>query len=263
MPQLCVIKTSSKKTPQVKNLLIALSFLIGTAIIAQPVNQTDSNGKKHGEWKKYHKNKKLRYVGTFEHGVPVGTFTYYYPTGQKQAVNEFRGKTNVCYSRSFTPEGKLLAEGVFKNEMRDSTWRYYDEVSGKLISEVDYQKGGIHGREIVYYPEGNIAKITEYKQGKKHGKVEEYYEHRKPKMKAAYEDDLLQGEATFYDVEGKIRAKGKYLDGTRHGVWYFFDNGKLEKKKTFHRGIDNELRNKPRRELSPEEEKETPPQWPE
>jgi hypothetical protein len=45
------------------------------------VNQTDAQGKKHGEWIVYYEGSSVpRYKGQFEHGKPVGKFVHYYPT---------------------------------------------------------------------------------------------------------------------------------------------------------------------------------------
>lgn len=40
-------------------------------------NQMDEEGKRHGLWRKYYNNNRVRYSGTFEHGKEVGVFKYY------------------------------------------------------------------------------------------------------------------------------------------------------------------------------------------
>ena len=41
------------------------------------VNAFDKDGKRHGNWKKYYQNGRLRYTGNFLHGKEVGAFMYF------------------------------------------------------------------------------------------------------------------------------------------------------------------------------------------
>ena len=86
-------------TPRWRTFLGILLLLGGGPAWGQ--NQT-LQGQKHGPWKvKYEGSSTLRYEGTFEQGVPVGTFTHYHPNGVKRAVMIFRGRTQVCYVREY------------------------------------------------------------------------------------------------------------------------------------------------------------------
>ena len=47
-------------------------------MLGQEFNQFDSNGKRHGKWKKnFEGTEVLRYEGQFEHGKEVGVFKFY------------------------------------------------------------------------------------------------------------------------------------------------------------------------------------------
>ena len=38
------------------------------------INQMDDDGQRHGVWKKFYSNNRVRYVGTFDHGKEIGLF---------------------------------------------------------------------------------------------------------------------------------------------------------------------------------------------
>lgn len=225
-----------KRTPL---LLFLLSLFCWLGMSAQPaINQTDSQGRKHGVWKKYYGDKKqLRFEGRFDHGVEVGVFTFYYPNGKIRAINDFRGKTGVCYSKQFTEEEVMVAEGKYIKTVRDSTWRFYD-LDGVLLSETEFEKGKKNGKDIVYFTDGKIAKMVTYKNDVLDGPFLENYESGVKKAKGQYVDGKLHGEVIYYDLNGQVSAKGKFNRGLRHGPWFFFSDGKLEEKKMYHMGFE-------------------------
>ena len=70
-------------------VILCISLHI-TAQISPNINQYDKQGKKHGIWKGYHKNTQTkRYEGEFNHGTPVGRFTYYAIEGHVSGKVDF------------------------------------------------------------------------------------------------------------------------------------------------------------------------------
>ncbi len=220
-----------------KNGIFVISLLMTINLAAQG-NQSpkDAQGKKHGEWRKVYDNKKLRYIGTFEHGIPVDTFKYYFPFGDLQAINVFRGKTGNSYSYQYGEGKQLAAEGLYIDKKKDSTWTIYN-ADGMVIGRENYENGIKEGPSISYYANGKVAEKLFYINGKKEGEWQQFYESGEPMAKGIYKDGSLHGPATYFFSSGKPRLKGSYKRGLMDGPWYHFNASmKLEKKEIWDRG---------------------------
>jgi antitoxin component YwqK of YwqJK toxin-antitoxin module len=128
------------------SLLFCLIFFTSIAVFGQDtINKTDVQGKKQGYWIKKDKEGKKIYEGHFIHDRPIGEFRYYYPDGELKAVsllsdNGKRSRTTTCFKN-----GKKMAEGLYVNEIRDSTWKFYSEFDNSLVSEEFYKDGKKEG----------------------------------------------------------------------------------------------------------------------
>ena len=61
-----------------KFIYLSLVLLVTTLVSSQEINQLDSNGKRHGIWKKtFEDTNILRYEGEFFHGKERGLFKFY------------------------------------------------------------------------------------------------------------------------------------------------------------------------------------------
>jgi antitoxin component YwqK of YwqJK toxin-antitoxin module len=217
-------------------ILMAAVPLMGQA----QFNQTNTKGQKHGEWRKnYPNSKQLRYKGQFENGVEIGTFIYYHENGRVQTENTYRGKSRICYSKHYSDKGVLIAEGLYAKNERDSTWRFYSDALGILISEETFQKGKRNGQVITYFKDGKVAERTTYVMDVKQGQWEQNFEDGQPKVRGNYVNNQLEGEVTYFsDISGKQMAKGHYKAGLRDGVWIFWDeNGRPTRRETYEKGI--------------------------
>lgn len=230
-----------------KNGIIALSLLLAFNLSAQgDLSPKDAQGRKHGEWRKLYDTKKIRYTGTFEHGIPVDTFRYNFPNGQISALNVFRGKTGNCYSFQYGDGKKLAAEGLFKQQQKDSVWTYYN-AEGQVIGRETYKNGVKDGPVINYFSNGKIAESVNYVKDQKQGEWRQFYESGAPMAKGTYVDGSLHGEASYYYSSGKLRLRGSYIHGLMDGPWYYFDsNLKITKKEIWRRGrqIENKKEEK-------------------
>jgi len=220
-----------------KNGIFVLSLLLTFNIAAQgSQSPKDAQGKKHGEWRKLYDTKKTRYSGAFNHGIPVDTFKYYFPSGDLQTINIFRAKSGNCYSFQYGDGKQLAAEGLYNNKDKDSTWTYYN-AAGQVVGRENYQNGLKEGPSLNYYSNGKIAESLNYVKGKKEGEWRQFYESGEPMAKGIYLEGSLHGPAMYFFSSGKPRLKGSYLRGLMDGNWYHFDaNMKVEKKEVWQRG---------------------------
>ncbi len=219
-----------------KLTLICLLFGSGFLFGQSPANPKDSQGKPHGAWQKLHDNGKVRYTGTFNHGIPVDTFKYYYEDGQLQTINVFRGKTGVCMSFQYGEKKILAAQGLYRNRQKDSVWTYYNR-EGQVVSKVNFENGVENGLSEKFHTNGKLAERVIYKDGKMHGPWERFYDSGKKMAQGQYVEGKLQGEATYFYSSGKPRSRGSYIKGLMDGTWYFFSPDlKLDHKEIWKRG---------------------------
>ena len=218
-----------------KSIFLVVLMLSGLAGFSQKENSTDAKGQKQGEWKKYHKNGMLRYVGNFKNDKPVGEFKYYYDSGSIQ--KKLNHKNDTSYFIGFFKTGEVGFVGKYIDQKRDSTWSFYDVDGFKKSTE--YYINGLKNRvSYNYYPNGEIAEETAFLNDFENGKWVRYFENGKKKMEATYESGGLEGEVVYYGNGGRRSIRGFYFHGTRNGVWLYFeaDGNTIKKKEVYDKG---------------------------
>jgi uncharacterized protein len=128
-----------------------------------------------------------------------------------------------------------MAKGKYVAQKKDSTWRFYSEVDGALISEDDYQDDLLHGKVRNYYPEtGILAELMHYNEGQREGVWEKYFPDGSLMTKGTYRNDLLNGKLIIFHPSGKVQISGSYENGVRTGTWFTYDqDGKLIEEETY------------------------------
>lgn len=211
-------------------LLLTLFFLPTTK--AQKINQFDANGKRHGVWKKYYSNKRVRYQGKFNHGKEVGVFKFYdvthsdFPT----AIKEFSSDSKSAYVKFYTLKGKLRSEGKMIGREREGKWKYYFP-TGKIFSEEFYKSGKLNGEVKNYYANGKLTSEVLYKNGFKNGISKKYANSGILIEEVFYKNDTLTGLAKYFDLKGNIKEKGVYKAGKRFGKWEYYIDGEVVSEK--------------------------------
>ena len=222
-------------------LLITLFSLSATA----QVNQTDAKGKKQGSWRKSYPNSSvLVYDGIFKDDMPVGTFTYYFPSGAKKAVIEHGFKGGKSAVLMFFEDGQLLSDGFYHKEKKDSLWYNYAQ-SGELISAENYKNDLLQGKSVYYYKEGQLMehklqaeRKVNYQAGKLQGVYQQFYYNGKLKTEATFEKGLKQGIWTEYNSAGQKVVTMKYDKDLLHGWLYTFNkDGSLLNKVLYLDGV--------------------------
>lgn len=227
---------------------------------ADTLNRTDSKGLKHGYWKKMVKDT-LKYEGRFNHGIPTGTFLYYYyPENTVKTKMEYSSNGTIAKSVSYFPNGEKLAEGTYINKQKDGLWLFYDGY-GHVISRDVFKNGYKHGICKSYFQDGKILEYSEFSNGKRTGKWIVYYSDSVPRYSVNIVNDVLEGIAIYYYPNGVTYEIGKYKAGNRDGEWKMFDdqgkpilnaiydNGKMISKTVFQKDKDPETIQKTNSEL--------------
>jgi len=207
-----------------RSIFFIAFILLGQLIIAQPYNQTDSQGRKIGKWKKVYSNGKIRYQGQFDKDVPQGVFKYYNTNGQLTSILTYSkdGKSSEC--KMYYVKGQLRATGYYYEKKKDSTWLYYSEIKQIVIAEENYRKGVKHGAWRIYFSDGSLASEVFWKNGIKDGKWTEYFRNGKKRLETTYKNDLLDGDYVLYSINNTPLKKGVYINGKQDGIWVTFDD---------------------------------------
>lgn len=244
---------------QIRTTVLPAILILSTGLSAQPaggINQTDAQGRKQGPWvRTWAGSQQPRYQGQFKDDKPVGSFVYYGTDGKVESrVDHYPGGT-ASHGRHFHPNGKLMAEGRYLGQDKDSTWNYFDK-DGLLRSTEQWKAGQLHGPMVTYYPDGKVAESRMFNNGKAAGKAEQYHPNGQPRYLATYVNGEPEGQETYYFPNGNKEIQGNYVNGSRDGGWMYYNEdgtvrmqflyaqGKLVKQKyengTFTEYWDNE-----------------------
>lgn len=219
-----------------KLLFVILS--ISYSIHAQEINQFDTNGQRHGTWKKeFEGTNALRYQGQFKHGKEIGLFKFYkYISGKSvlSATKQFNENNDISRVKFYSSKGKLISEGLMHGKKYIGEWKYYHKNSNQLLRMENYdEQGNQQGELMVYYENGKLAEKSFYENGKLQG-ISIWYNDQGVVIKELnYDKGELHGLAKHFTNSGSLIIVGEYKRDKKHGLWKYYENGKLVKEKNF------------------------------
>ncbi len=227
---LCMAPMAPATSMHVRFLIMLPLAMLASGAWAQPtnpaMNRTDAQGRKQGPWvRTWAGSKQARYEGQFKDDKPVGSFVYYSTDGKMESRVDHYPGSNAAHGRHYHPNGKLMAEGRYLGQDKDSTWNYFDTAGG-LRSTEHWKAGKLHGAMTTYFPDGNVAENRQFANGVAEGKAEQFHPNGKPRYQANYVKGEPQGQETYFFPTGNKEIQGKYVNGNRDGAWqYFNDDG--------------------------------------
>ena len=118
------------------------------------INKLDSKGLKQGVWMKFDKNNKRTSEGKFLNNVRIGKFKSFNEDGKLQAERTYGLDGKKSRMTVFYDGGKIRAKGNLIEEMKDSTWLYYNDL-GTLVSEEFYVKGSSFLNNLTIEPDSS------------------------------------------------------------------------------------------------------------
>ena len=215
-----------------RSILLSCFTLLATVGMAQPgaaINQKDAQGRKQGPWQRnWAESSQLRYTGQFKDDKPMGDFIYYSTAGKVESRIDHYAGSDAAHAKHYHPDGKLMAEGRYAGEDKDSTWNYYD-TDGILRSTEHWKKGEMDGEMTTFYPDGKITERRHFENGTENGKAEQFYASGTSRYLANYVNGAPEGIETFYFPSGKKEIEGNYVDGVRDGRWaYYNEDGSVQ-----------------------------------
>lgn len=214
-----------------KYILFLSCFLVWAIGYSQgDINQFDENGERHGVWKKYYNNNRIRYSGTFEHGKEIGVFNFYSASNSKfpVIVKKYDKTSNLAEVAFYTPSGALESKGMMRDKDREGIWLFYHPDGKSVMSEENYVDGKLDGDYKTFYPSGAPTEITFYKNGVLHGNYKKYSIKGFLYQDFNYSKGKLNGMAIYYSRKtGDLIKKGPFKDDLRVGTWENYVDGEL------------------------------------
>jgi antitoxin component YwqK of YwqJK toxin-antitoxin module len=92
---------------------------------------------KHGAWIVWYPNGRKKIEGSYEHGLPVGKFTWWYENGQKQAEGTYEKGLQTGTWVTWHPNGMKESVGDYSNGEIVRNWMRW-EADGRLVERQDF-----------------------------------------------------------------------------------------------------------------------------
>lgn len=214
-------------------------FLINI-VAAQPanqaVNQKDTQGRKQGHWVKKAYDGQVLVDCYYRDGKRVGEYRTFYEKGGLQSLLIY-GKTDTVKATLYHENGKIMAEGQYKDTLKFGAWKFYDD--RQILSSIEeFEKGKLNGASIVFHLNSDTAAIKQYRDGLKNGLSIEYFEGHKLKSRINYVDDTPEGKVIFMYPNGKKSKEGAYANAVKEGVWFYYGtDGNLDAQELWKNGV--------------------------
>ncbi|MFT4801015.1 MAG: antitoxin component YwqK of YwqJK toxin-antitoxin module [Flavobacteriaceae bacterium] len=220
------------------SVLFLFSFIISTSVgfSQNEINQIDSQGKRHGIWKKNFKDsEQVRYEGEFDHGKEIGVFKFYCEECETTPAmtKSFNENDLISEVKYFSKKGNLISEGNMKGKVRIGPWVYYHNGTKDIMTNENYNNGELDGKKSTYYKTNVLAEEINYNKGIKVGKNIYYSPTGIVLKNINYVNNELHGEAIYYDALGNIVLEGFYKNGKKNGVWKTYEEGVFIKEESF------------------------------
>jgi len=211
---------------------------------AQPINQTDSLGRKQGTWvKKYPRSSVTQYQGNFKNDQPVGVFRYNYPSNKLKALIEHLPNSNKAKVEFYYENGQLMSKGNYLNIKKDSVWISFNE-QGRVTMTETYKEDLLNGEKKIYHIPNNpndkslnVISLYHYVDGYADGEFVEYYSNGQLQKTGRFKNKQRNGLWVYYELNGNKMMEEHYYKGKKHG-WQngYNPQGQLAERHYFYHG---------------------------
>lgn len=146
-----------------------------------------------------------------------GAYREWYPNGQQKIEAVVIGGTAD------------LAENVQQDWVFDGMSRVWDD-QGNPIATLCYEKGILQGKNIYYYPNGNIQTELHFSKNKLDQDAVEYWPNGSLKTRTNYQNGLREGKKESFFENGSLASKEDFSeDFLREGLYYNSDGEELSR----------------------------------
>jgi antitoxin component YwqK of YwqJK toxin-antitoxin module len=237
-----------------------IEYKNGFIVNRERINRFDLKGEKHGVWKEFWENDKVKTEISYNGGKKNGYYKEYDKNGSliklfkyvnDSLVPDASEIARLDIKTEYYSDGSIKKRGSFKGDIAQGVMREYSQ-EGKIIKSFIYNNGVVIAEGIVdekglyqgfwkeFYLNGNIKSEGEYKNGKKTGKWKYYHENGKIEQEGSYNSKgNKQGKWIWYYPSGNLLRDENYLDGFEDGLFVeYTDSGSIIAKGEFVEGLE-------------------------
>ncbi|MBU0487292.1 MAG: hypothetical protein KKD31_04985 [Bacteroidetes bacterium] len=221
-------------------MIIGISeYKSGALLFLEYINRYDKNGFKHGRWKEFWDNGKLKSDVSYYHGKLDGFFKDYDAQGNLQTISKYEnGKEleNVPeidkpkVKTNYYPSGRIKIIGTYRNEIADGI-------------RTEFKEDGTVEKTYIFNLGALIAEGLIDNEGLRQGEWKDMYPSGKLKAEGVYKNGKRTGIWKFYHENGQLEQQGLYLEGgISQGKWvWYHENGQMHREEIFERGKEEGL----------------------
>ena len=182
-------------------------------------------------YKHWENNGKLTIQGNYFLGQKVGIWRYYFPNGEKQAIEIYT--PNKCFIKSMWLNDNKHTQ-IVKNG-NGNVIEFFN--SGKIKKKFSVKKGIYNGIYREYTARGKVLVIGYYNNGMKDSTWTNYYYSGEQKKISHYKNDTLTGKYFELLEDGNAKVSGQYINGEKDGFWVWNkNNGRKDIEGSFSNG---------------------------
>ena len=187
----------------------------------------DALGHEQGFWKEFHPNGELKSEGEYKDGKRIGDWKFYHSNKKTEQIGKYDKKGNAQgVWKWYYESGNLLREENYANNLREGLMTEYGD-TGAVITKGEFVEGQKEGKWI--YELGDYREEGNYKEDKRDGEWKHYYsDSGKLRFEGKFVDGNPDGWHKYYYSNGKLRQEENYEVGQKEGEWkYYSDDGFL------------------------------------
>lgn len=217
------------------NIISIREYTSGFLRNEEIINRFDKDGNKHGIWKEFYDNGKLKWEGEFLHGELNGIVKEYNKKGGLKTLEKYEfGEVDteseeVVFfelEKEIRPDGSMLVGG-YNNNMKQGIFREYDS-TGVLIASYEYKD------------DKKLAVGLLDTSGAKTGAWTFYYETGELKAEGNFIGGIKVNEWKYYFKNGDLQQKGGYKNGLPHRNWsWWYENRQLKREESYLNGKED------------------------
>ena len=228
-------------------------FITIAALITSCSSSIDDLSKHNGEWIWWHpinqeEGKWIAISDTGSWQPEDGYYVEWYQNGQKLCEgNYLNGKMTGIWNDWYDDE-QINSILEYENDSLNGTCTWYIHkdsvfkfpINGYLKMVGDRKKGLREGKDVYYYPTGELLFKCDYKNNLKHGTEKQYYKNGQLSSEYNYINGLQHGLSKVWDSDGDTVAVVNYKNDKPHGKgtkWY--KNGQIELIQEFKNGLEH------------------------
>ncbi|PID35740.1 MAG: hypothetical protein CR993_08280 [Rhodobacterales bacterium] len=178
------------------------------------------NGEPHGKYIAYFGNGQKEKERNNNNGELDGIQYEWFENGQLKIQENYKNGILEGESLQYLENGLLKQKKHYKNGIIEGVvytlWDYKGSpVEGGVYSETEYKNDIPHGRETVFFANGNVMREGYYKNAKEEGERVWYNANGTLSMKENFVNGKLNGERFLYDAQGNLESIQKYINDER------------------------------------------------